>query len=63
MFNEYDVVRLREPRAAQGLAAGTLEAVFTVHYVTPPAYVVEFVDFQGFTIALSTLMDAELVPA
>jgi hypothetical protein len=63
MFKEYDVVRLREPRVAEGLAAGALGAVLIVHDATPPAYEVEFVDVHGFTIALLTLTEAELVPA
>ena len=63
MFKEYDVVKLREARAAEGLAAGALGAVLIVHEANPPAYEVEFVDADGFTIALLTLMEAELLPA
>jgi len=63
MFKEYDVVKLREPRVAEGLAAGALGAILIVHDAMPPAYEVEFVDNQGFTIALLTLMEEELLPA
>lgn len=59
MFNEYDVVRLRVPLPAHGLAAGTIGAVVMV-YETPPGYEVEFVDEAGDTLALVTLSGEEL---
>lgn len=63
MFKEYEVVRLREARIADGLSKGAIGAVLIVHDAEPAAYVVEFCDPNGFTLALLTLTDDDLLPS
>ncbi len=63
MYNEYDVVKLREDRDEDGLKKGTIGAVLIVHDADPVAYEVEFCDSEGFTLALLTLKDDDLSPA
>lgn len=62
MYKEYDVVKLRNDRPDDRLTAGVIGAVLIVHDATPPAYLVEFCDQDGMTIALLTLMDIDLEP-
>ena len=62
MYKEYDVVRLREDRNEDGLKKGAIGAVLIVHNADPPAYEVEFCDSEGFTLALLTLTDTDLLP-
>jgi len=63
MYKEYDVVRLREARVADGLSKGAVGTVLIVHDAVPAAYEVEFCDSNGFTLALLTLTDNDLLPA
>jgi hypothetical protein len=63
MFKEYDVVRLREARIADGLSKGAIGAVLIVHDAEPAAYLVEFCDSNGITLALLTLTDDDLLPS
>jgi len=55
------MVRLKRPIA--GLAVGTLGTIVMAYPGVPPGYEVEFCDGQGFTLALLTLRDEDLVPA
>ena len=61
MFDEYQMVRLKRPKG--GLVEGTLGTVVTVYTDPLPGYEVEFGDKDGFTLALLTLYDDDLVAA
>ncbi len=72
MFNEYDVVRLRQDMPSLGLTTqqvGTIVIVYEGGLLPvgqlSPAYEVEFSDAKGATIALLTVNaeDIELVNA
>ena len=61
MFSEYQMVRLKHPTA--GLPGGTLGTVVMVYTYPRPGYEVEFCDNDGFTLALLTLYDGDLLAA
>jgi hypothetical protein len=61
MFDEYQLVRLKH--AAGGLREGTLGTVVMVYTYPWPGYEVEFCDENGFTLALLTLYDGDLIAA
>jgi hypothetical protein len=61
VFNEYQMVRLKRPTS--GLAAGTIGTVVMVYTDPMPGYEVEFCDKDGFTLALLTLYDDDLLAA
>jgi hypothetical protein len=61
VFDEYEMVRLKRPTG--GLVEGTLGTVVTVYTDPWPGYEVEFCDKDGFTLALLTLYDDDLVAA
>ena len=61
LFDEYQMVQLRYTTG--GLAAGTIETVVMVYTNPSPGYEVEFCDPDGFTLALLTLHDDDLVAA
>lgn len=60
MFREYDVVRLKRDRPAEGLTTDQIGAIVMVYPATPPAYEVEFVDRDGKTVGLLTLQEEEI---
>lgn len=63
MFAEYEVVKLKYQKA-ENLPAGMMGTIvidykeFSPHL--PPAYEVEFIDDEGYTIALLTLNEDEI---
>jgi hypothetical protein len=61
VFNEYQTVRLKHPMG--GLAAGTHGTVVMAYTHPTPGYEVEFCDRHGFTLALLTLYEDDLVAA
>ncbi len=64
MFQEYDVVRLKNPKSSLDVSVsdkGTILMVFDEPNL-PRAYEVEFVDEAGRTIALATVFDDEIEP-
>jgi Domain of unknown function (DUF4926) len=58
MFSEYDVVKLKQPKA--GLPAGAIGAIVMVYDSLPRGYDVEFTNAEGVTLALLTLGDDDL---
>ncbi len=61
MITEHSMVVLNEDRIADGLSEGDMGAVVHIHG-GGQAYVVEFVDGDGSTIALLTLEASEVRP-
>lgn len=61
MFNELDVVRLKDAVPSVNLAAGSIGTVVYVYDADPGLYEVEFLDSEGMTIALITLAENVLV--
>lgn len=61
MIAELDVVRLRRDRPEDGLAAGAKGTVVLV-YPGGRDYEVEFLDDEGWTIAVCTVSADEVVP-
>jgi hypothetical protein len=61
VFDEYQMVRLKRPTG--GLAVGTVGTIVMVYMDARPGYEVEFCDKDGFTLALLTLYDDDLVAA
>ena len=59
-YDDNDVVKLRRDVPSQGLTAGTVGIVSEVSSGPPVAYVVEFVNASGATIARTTLSDEDL---
>ena len=59
-FEEHDVVRLVRPLPEHGLPAGGTGAVVHVYDNPSEAYEVEFVEPDGNTIALVTVVPDEL---
>lgn len=63
MFEEYDVVKLKYDLPEQNLKAGTHGAIVMVHHEPYRAYEVELVDSEGWTLAVLTLKDDDLMAA
>lgn len=61
MFNDYDVVKLKRDLPEHGLKAGTHGAIVMIHHEPYRAYEVELVDKEGWTLAVLTLKDEDLV--
>jgi hypothetical protein len=61
MFNEYDIVELQHDRPIDKLCAGAIGTVLMVYRQPVVGYEVEFLDNDGKTIALLTLLETEVV--
>jgi len=61
MFNEYDVVKLKENMPSENLSTDDIGAIVMVYEGDPPEYEVEFVDATGQTLALLTVKEQALV--
>lgn len=59
-IQEFDIVRLTRAVPEHDLADGAKGTVVLDHFSTPPAYEVEFLDSEGRTIALVTLLGSDL---
>lgn len=55
MFDEYEVVQLVHDLASTGVRAGTRGTIVMVYPSDPPEYEVEFMDFEGNTLAVETV--------
>jgi len=55
VFNEYDVVRLRKPLPSESLPVGTRGTILVVPVdpALPRAYIVEFLNDEGDTLAVA----------
>ncbi len=64
MFNEYDVVRLKQDKPVDGLTTRHVGTIVMVYDANPPAYEVEFSEVDGMSLlALVTLLEDEIVLA
>jgi hypothetical protein len=65
MFQEYEVVRLRESKQSNNLPAGVKGTVLIVYDEPglPLAYEVEFLDDEGKTLAVLTVKHEEIEKA
>lgn len=59
-IKEHEVVALLEANAAEALAEGQVGTVVSV--LSPAAYLVEFMDAEGYTIALCQVAREALLP-
>lgn len=55
MFEEYEVVKIKQDMPENNLTAGMTGTVLTIYTDEPPTYEVEFSDDDGITIALLTI--------
>jgi hypothetical protein len=62
MFQEYQTVRLKKDLPGENLSIGAKGVVLIVYEVPdlPRAYEVEFLDKDGYTLALLTLTDDDI---
>lgn len=60
MFKLLDAVTLVKALPADGLAAGAIGTIVFVHDDPAGAYEVEFCDEDGYTLAIPTLVTADL---
>ncbi len=60
MFKEHGLVKLKNDVPTRNLKAGTLGTVVMVYPESPQAYEVEFIDEGGDTLALFTVLEAEI---
>ncbi len=61
MFQEYDVVRLRETSDTVTLPAGTKGTVLMIYPDTKNAYEVEFVDDAGNSLGTFSVSETDLI--
>jgi hypothetical protein len=59
IFLDYDVVRSRR-RLGTVVPQGATGAVLMVFATTPPSYEVEFVDSEGASLEILTVIEADL---
>ena len=60
MLKELDVVRLKKNLPEHNLVAGIEGTIHQVYADDPPAYLIEFSDDEGLTLALLTLSEDAL---
>ncbi len=63
MFNEYDVVKIRQDMPEYNLVAGMTGTILMIYSDAPPTYEVEFSDDEGDMVALLTLSGNDLEEA
>jgi hypothetical protein len=61
MFQEYEVVRLKDNQSSISVPIGSRGTVLIVHQTERPAYEVEFVDEHGVSLGVYTVQDADLM--
>lgn len=60
MFEDYEVVKLKDDLPSEGLSAGARGTVLMVYPEPPSEYEVEFLDGDGETLAVLTLPEEKL---
>ena len=60
MFQEYDVVLLKQTTSTVSIPQGTRGTVLIVYPDNPPAYEVEFLDEAGNSLGTHTVRETDL---